>query len=271
MTEPPRESDERVATIACELRRAWWTENFGHWTLDVLTRVAMLLRAGVPDDVKLLVPAPVLPFHRETLVGLGIADHRIVPWDGKPTRFRTVYVPTARPTTDFVFPAGVELLRELGASARKGPPGRRLFVSRRQLGRSTRIANEDELLEIASEFGFVEVMPETLPFSKQLRLFSEAEVVAGPHGSGLVNAIYMARGTGLCELAPARFHAEKLPNFWNLAACGRQRYALCVAGAKRVDPKRFKSVLRDVIRSTAREQSPTEAPPERKAQGVRLR
>jgi hypothetical protein len=268
LTEPPRESDARVATIACELRRTWWTENFGHWTLDVLTRVAMLLRAGAPDDVKLLVPEPVLPFHRETLVGLGIGEERLLPWDGTPTRFRTVYVPTARPASAFVFPAGVELLRELGASARDAPPARRLFVSRRQLGRTTRIANERELLEIARGSGFVEVRPEALSYSEQVRLFSEAEVVAGPHGSGLVNAIFMARGTGLCELAPARLHAEKLPNLWNLAACGGQQYGLCVADGRRVDPKRFKRVLRDVVLSVKRDSTLIERAPESEAQSA---
>jgi hypothetical protein len=266
LAEPPRESDERVATVACELRRAWWTENYGHWTFDVLTRVAMLLRAGVPEDVKLLIPEPVLPFHRATLVGLGIAEHRILPWDGRPTRFRTVYVPTARPAPPFLFPAGVELLRELGASAREAAPERRLFVSRRQLGRTTRISNEEELLEVAGAFGFVEVMPETLPYSEQLRTFSEAEVVAGAHGSGLANAIFMARGTGMCELAPARLHAQKLPNFWNLAACGRQPYGLCVGSGRRVDPKRFKRVLREVVASARRERSRAEPAAEREAQ-----
>jgi hypothetical protein len=269
VAEPPRESDERVATVVCERRREWWTENFGHWTFDVLTRVAMLLRAGVPDDVKLLVPEPVLPFQRETLVGLGIAEDRILPWDGKATRFRTVYVPTARPAPPFLFPAGVELLRELGAGARKAdPPGRRLFVSRRQLGRTTRIANEEELIEVAEGYGFVEVMPERLPYWKQVGRFSEAEIVVGPHGSGLANAIFMARGTGLCELAPARLHAEKVPNFWNLAACGRQRYGLCVASGRRVDPKRFRRVLRDMVLSAKREPIPTQPVAAREAQNA---
>jgi capsular polysaccharide biosynthesis protein len=250
-----------VATVVCERRREWWTENFGHWTFDVLTRVAMLLRAGVPDDVKLLVPEPVLAFQRETLAGLGIAEQRILPWDGTPTRFRTVYVPTARPTPPFLFPAGVELLRELGSGARELPPHRRLFIPRRQLTRTSRIANEDELLDIAADYGFVEFVPEELPYSEQIRRFSEAEIVVGAHGSGLANAIFMARGTGLCELAPARLHAAKVPNFWNLAACGRQRYGLCVASGRRVDPKRFRRVLRDLIRSVKAE--PIEAEPAR--------
>jgi Glycosyltransferase 61/Glycosyl transferase family 2 len=268
--EPARESDERVATVACELRRAWWTGRFGHWTFEVLTRVAMLLRAGVPDDVKLLIPEPVLPFQRETLVGLGIAEDRILAWDGRPTRFRTVYVPTARPTPPFLFPAGVELLRELGAGVREATPSRRLFVSRRQLGLTTRIANEEELLEVAERFGFEEVMPETLPYREQVRLFSEASVVTGAHGSGLANAIFMDHGTGLCELAPARLHAEKVPNFWDLAACGRQRYGVCVARRRRVDPKRFKHVLRTVIASAASGELRSEHVAEAVGEPVRL-
>jgi hypothetical protein len=266
LTERPRESGERVAVVVSEVQRTWWTTRYGHWTFDVLTRVAMLLRAGVPADVKLLVPDPVLDFQRETLVGLGIAEDRIVPWDGRPTRFRAVYVPTARPSPPFVYPAGVELLRELVAGGARATRGRRLYVSRRELGRTPRISNERELFEVAANFGFVEVMPEALPYSEQLRLFSEAEAVAGPHGSGLANAIYMPRGTGVCELAPARLHDAKVPNFWDLAACGGQQYGVCVGPGNWVDPKYFKWTLRQVIRSARREPPPPERAPSLGAQ-----
>jgi hypothetical protein len=260
-----RESGDRVATIVCERRREWWTANFGHWTFDVLTRVAMLLRAGIPDDVKFLVPEPVLPFQRETLNGLGIADERIVPWGGRPTRFREVYVPTARPAPPFLFPAGIELLRELGAGIRDNPQYTRLFVSRRQLSRTTRITNEEELLDIATEYGFVEIKPERLPYSEQVRRFSEAEVVVGAHGSGLANAVFMARGTGVCELAPAGLNAAKVPNFWHLAACGGQRYGLCVASGRRIDPKRFRRVIRQVVRAVKPESRQAEREARRRA------
>jgi capsular polysaccharide biosynthesis protein len=227
----------------------------------------MLIRAGIPDDVKFLVPQPVLPFQRETLNGLGIPDERIIAWSGEPTRFRTVYVATARPAPPFLFPAGIELLRELGAGTRDNAPHERLFVSRRQLTRTTRITNEEELLDIATDYGFVEIRPERLPYSEQLRRFSEAEVVVGAHGSGLANAVFMARGTGLCELAPAGLNNAKVPNFWNLAACGGQRYGLCVASGRRIDAKRFRRVLRAVVRSAKPEARPM-VPTKRLAAGT---
>ena len=260
-----RESGDRVATIVCERRREWWTENFGHWTFDVLTRVAMLLRAGIPGDVKFLVPDPVLPFQRETLNALGIADERIVPWGGRPTRFREVYVPTTRPAPPFLFPAGIELLRELVADAAENTPYTRLFVARGQLARTTRVTNEEELLDIATDYDFVEIKPERLPFPEQLRRFSEAEVVVGAHGSGLANAVFMARGTGVCELAPAGLNAAKVPNFWNLAACGGQHYGLCVASGRRIDPKRFRRVIRQVVRAVKPESRQAEREARRRA------
>jgi hypothetical protein len=244
-----RESDDEVATIVCERRREWWTANFGHWTFEVLTRVAMLLRARVPSHVKLLVPAPVLPFQRETIVAFGIDEDRILPWDGIPTRFRTVYVPTARPTPPFAFPAGIELLRGLAEPARRIAPWRRLFISRRNINRTTRIENEDQLLAVAAEFGFLELEPQTLPYAKQIGRFAEAQIIIGAHGSGLANAVFMAHGTGVCELAPEKLSAVKVPNFWDMAACGRQRYGLCVGHGRRVNPKRFRRVLRDVVLS----------------------
>jgi capsular polysaccharide biosynthesis protein len=250
LTGPVRSSDLEVAVVVCERRRAWWTANFGHWTLEVLTRAAILLHSGAPADVKLLVPEPVLPFQRETLAGLGIDDSRILAWDGGPTRFRTVYVPTAHSTPPFLFPAGVELLHRFAYGARSALPWRRLFVSRRKIRRTApRISNERELLAIAANLGFVEIRPEALPYAKQMRRFAEAEIVVGAHGSGLANAVFMAPGTAMFELAPARLPEGKVRNFWDLAACARQRYGLCVAPGRSVDPERFRRVLADVVQS----------------------
>jgi capsular polysaccharide biosynthesis protein len=138
-------------------------------------------------------------------------------------------------------PSGVDLVRAGAAGLRDGKPTRRLFVTRRLLVRA-RVRNEDELMDVAAGFGFEEVMPETLPFRDQMKLFAEAEIVAGSHGSGLANAIFMAPGTGMCEVVQAGFKESKLPNFWTLAACGDQRYVVAV-GPHEVAPDQFDRVL----------------------------
>jgi hypothetical protein len=248
-----REVDEDVAVVCREIRRhkqasrtAAKIENYGHWTFEVLTRVAALLRAGLPDGVRLLVPQSLRAFQRESIAMLGVAEERLFPWDGQPTRFRSVYLPSALPAGWRLGPAAVELLRGLAGRFREDSPRRRLFVTRRGLDRNRRFANEDELWAVARNLGFDEVLPETLPSREQMKLFAEAEAIAGIHGSGLVNAIYMAPGTGFCEVAPAGFRRGKVPNMWNMAASGRQPYGISI-GPRRLDPTRFERVLADVI------------------------
>jgi capsular polysaccharide biosynthesis protein len=138
-------------------------------------------------------------------------------------------------------PSGVDLVRAGAAGLRQEEPTRRLFVTRRLLVRK-RIRNEDELMEVAAGFGFEEATPETLSFRDQMKLFAETEIVAGSHGSALANAIYMPRGTGMCEVVQAGFKESKVPNFWTLAACGAQRYGVAVA-PRQVAPDMFERVL----------------------------
>jgi O-antigen biosynthesis protein WbqL len=55
--------------------------------------------------------------------------------------------------------------------------------------------NEQEICAIAaSEFGFAILAPETLPWREQIRVFSNARVVAGLFGSGLHTAVFCGQG-----------------------------------------------------------------------------
>ena len=70
---------------------------------------------------------------------------------------------------------------------------RRLFVSRAD-ARKPRLMNEDEVYARIERFGFERVMPGRLPLAEQVGLFSEAQIVAGPHGAGMTNLIFMPEG-----------------------------------------------------------------------------
>ena len=50
-----------------------------------------------------------------------------------------------------------------------------------------RVVNESELVAALAERGFETLLPGELGLAEQLRAFAEAEVVLGPHGSGLAN------------------------------------------------------------------------------------
>ena len=76
---------------------------------------------------------------------------------------------------------------------------RRLFVSRAD-ARKPRLLNEDEVFARLERFGFERVMPGRLPVADQVALFSGAQAVAGPHGAGMTNLVFMPEGGAVIEI-----------------------------------------------------------------------
>lgn len=91
--------------------------------------------------------------------------------------------------------------------------GRRLYVSRRKAS-IRQLVNEDAVLERIRTRHHVDVVEaEDMSLAEQVRLFSHAEFVIGPHGAGLVNMVFSARPKGLLEF----WHSVKQPFFGNLS------------------------------------------------------
>jgi capsular polysaccharide biosynthesis protein len=248
LDEPQRHLDEDVAVVYSLLSDKK-IGNYYHWVVEGLARAAMLEPAGVPSSTRVLVPEPVLPMHLDHLELIGIDRERVLPWSGVPTRFRTVYLATG-PQRDSgePAPAALDLLRARAAGFRDGPPRGRLWVSRRLARRRRRqIANESDLFAVAQEHGFEEVVAELLTIREQVELFAQAEAIAGLHGAGLANAVFMAQATTVVEVASDCLKPRQKPIFWNLAAAGGQRYARSVGHAQHVDPARFARVLDEAL------------------------
>jgi hypothetical protein len=105
-----------------------------------------------------------------------------------------------------------------GAAAQRGL--RRLLVSRRDATKR-RVANEDALFTALAAFGFEVIVPGALTFAEQVATFSSAEIVVGPHGAGLANALFMPPGSAMLELHHVNFGR---PWYRRLAETLRLRY-----------------------------------------------
>src|SRR5262249_49533656 len=86
------------------------------------------------------------------------------------------------------------------------PGSRRLFVSRGHLAEAKRrLMNHDEIAGVFAKHGFEVVVAEDLGFMDQVRLFAQAAVVAGPHGSGLANFGFAPPACTLVDLMGPRY------------------------------------------------------------------
>lgn len=74
---------------------------------------------------------------------------------------------------------------------------RRLYISRSGL---RKVLNEDDVIKTLLPYGFEIIKPEMLSFQEQIAIFSQAEVVIGPHGAGFSNIVFCDPGTKVLEI-----------------------------------------------------------------------
>jgi hypothetical protein len=169
-----------------------------HWLMDVLPRLMAWERLP-NDDLRLIVSGPLNAWQKESLHLLGLEDVPLVALGRRHLQLELLYLPSyiGAPSPH---PAGCNWLRErLLPAATSARGNRRLYISRRH-ARTRRIVNEDELLPILGEFNFQTVCAEQLSLSEQIRLFSDAEAIVGPHGAGFTNMVFSPTGCRVLEL-----------------------------------------------------------------------
>jgi hypothetical protein len=211
-----------------------WSREFFHWFADYLPRLRVLERyeAETGNAPQLLLPPDPPDWMTRSLSLLGVSRERWVLWAGGRTTVDRLVVPslprhshsTAPPEGYVHSPRELRWLRDrlLDERPRVDPPdvGTRLYVSRSRQS-SRRVRNRAEVLSMAREYGFESVHPEQWSLDEQLAVFADADAVLGPHGAGLLNAIY-GDDTTLIEL----FGARTNPCFFAIAEGMGMPYAM---------------------------------------------
>lgn len=176
----------------------WW--NYYHWVCEILPLALAL--AARDADCRFYVPRDLPRFASEYLRLLDL-DGSCTPLETGVYRAATLRVPTVpgyrlnRPS-----PLNVHRVRaalRATAAAEGSPPRRRIYVSRGDTV-FRRVLNERELVDALSGVGFEAVTLGRLAVRDQLRLFSEAEIVVGPHGAGMANLITAPERCRVVEL-----------------------------------------------------------------------
>lgn len=178
-----------------------WSENHGHWLGDTLPRAA-LLPLEEDRDTPVIVPPTLTSGQRESLAMIGLEPERLVPFDHPHMQVDELVLPSFAGQPGFAASWAMRWLRD-----RLAPPEvldrRRFWVSRAAMTRG-RVANEDAVLDLLADYGFESLQPEYHSFAEQMRLFGAAEVIMGPHGSGLMN-IVAARDATVIDLQSERW------------------------------------------------------------------
>jgi capsular polysaccharide biosynthesis protein len=200
----------------------WGVVNYGHFVLDGLTGVLAMLESGVLDRRPLATP-PLRRWQRDFL-RLAFGD---LAWQEVSAPIVRVAGAVYTPAMDHYLHrpgpllialrarllAAVQDLKPNRASLRAGK--RRLYVSRR--GHPMRVMVNEVALEAAlTRRGFQIVRPEGKSVVDQIKLFAGADVIVGPTGAGMTNAVFAPPGSTLVEIQPENFASFWVPAFSRL-------------------------------------------------------
>lgn len=230
----------------CFLIATCWGKNYAHWLFDSLPR----LSAHVSPKAypKLLLGKTPPTFQMQSLALLGWQKEDLVTPEIELVRCRRLTVHMASEVSGVPHPECIRNIRArlIDAAGRKNSDisNKRIYISRQKNRR--RVVNHSEIEPVLSKYGFEEVFCEELSFEEQVRLFSGAEAVFGPHGAGTVNAMFAPRGAALIEA----FN----PQVWDHAAhrvasiCGVRHFHLFGENASpgydvRINPRTLERTL----------------------------
>lgn len=192
--------------------------NYYHWMVDLLPRLDRLRAAGFPpEDFDWFVVNHLnRPWQRETLEELGVPWAKVICADASVHLACERAVTTSlRGVTTAVPAADCEFLSSCAvATSPRAAPSRRVYAGRR--GASfRRVTNEAAVHSLLASRGFEEVLCDRLTVAEQRRIFREAAVVVGPHGSAMTNLVCCQQGVRALEFfAPDYVSLE----FWTLAS-----------------------------------------------------
>ncbi len=204
---------------------------FGYffWMTCYMPRLLRALDSGLSSTTKLLVSnrwknveyvASSLATVKVNLESLELDEHVFVP---------RLVLPHARTATSHIHPAEIQrvvnhFLLAFNILPRKA--SRKIWIHRSEKSRRA-LLNEEEVLRHVRAAGFEPVAFEELNLKQQIELMQETKVLAGLHGAGLTNLMFLPKGATVLEFMPEEFAAYAHPfPYRSLAHAVQVKYAV---------------------------------------------
>lgn len=247
-----------------------FSKNYYHEVYENLIKLLVLKEIDLPGDIPIVVDDVVrkIESFRKILYLLSKESGREIVYIGDRDLFlfhelyfiTSVNVITAHlrdreviVKEDYVYDAYfLKNLREAllpKASLRKFP--NKIFISRANVNK--RNFNEEEVLDVISEYGFERVCPETMTFEEQIALFSNADWIIGGSGAAFSNLLFCKPGCKvLCIVDSVKYGFPIFSTIAYLSDCKMVYYGndnseenhIDVHSDFKVDIMRFKKVFK---------------------------
>ena len=228
-------SATRLDGTVAVLSHRYARNNFSHWVFDVLPRVGLLERTvGMGGIDHFLVSHTNRGYEWETLERLGVPRGKVVQLR-RDSYFqaRTVIFPShSRYHNQSHQPSTLEFLRKKFSPERPTDGKRRLFISRADAS-FRHLIGEEELCQRLAAHGFEVITLAGVTLADTAALFSSAEMIVGPFGSGLMNVCFCPPGCVVVDIATPEFYNA---HHWYICEESDLVYA-CYFGNDRLIPR----------------------------------
>jgi capsular polysaccharide biosynthesis protein len=237
-----------------------WHHNFYHWMIEMLPRLISYDRCPQLQHVPLIVPKSAPKFVAESLRLTGYQSKTIFLENGA-YRFKKLHMLSKLASTTEVSPDAVEWLNKKfndTSSTLIGP--KKIYVSRRD-AKIRFVANETQLADILSEFGFETFVMSDLSLADQINLFRTAEFIVGPHGAAFANLAFSKPGATFIEFFSRGHYA---PCFNRISGIRGLKYGFLVGeptvlGGFSINPNHLRAILLQALQPNS-EQKPVTVP-----------
>jgi len=230
---------------------------FGHWLIDFMPRIQVLIEAGFkPQELKFLLPSDLPDFALEWLGLIGISSGQVIRYDihREICQIRRALIPSNLRGDGRASPLmarAAETFRE-GALGRQQPQQlRRTFISRNRWQNGAKghrqITNGAELEQIASDHGYDIVHPQDLGIREFMSVVLESRVIVGEYGSGMHWSIFAQPSTDIVCLRGTLGH----PGFLQSGLCEAlgQRHGYVFGTTREEGPYHVSTFDRDDLRA----------------------
>jgi len=175
--------------------------NYYHWLIETVPKIRYISYFESVTDKKVtyLVPSDRPSWVKETLEQLGVPEKK-VEWVKKPVYHAK---PLLVPSFPHYSASDYQWLRkQVLDEDRTISEGSNIYISRSNAV-SRQVVNEDEVMDLLSEYGFERYHLEHRSLEENAALFNEAEFVVGAHGAGLTDIVFCTN-TSVVELFGTR-------------------------------------------------------------------
>tara|TARA_E500000178_G_C17015227_1_gene752575 strand:+ start:1204 stop:2388 length:1185 start_codon:yes stop_codon:yes gene_type:complete len=213
----PETFDGTLAVLA-----APGSQNYFHWTLDLVTRFQLLQTIDTTIDAYYLPDHA--PFQKEWLTLLNIPPaHCLTAHPHRHIQANSLIIPSYAGLPGVPHLSAHSFIQSFIPPTDAATP-ERIYISRAN-ARRRRIRNEAALIPILKENNFHIIHPETLSVRQQMILFNHAKIIIAPHGAELTNLIFARPDTQVLELFSPYYLN---PCFKHLAALGQMHHSALV-------------------------------------------